>query len=85
MLKYLKQYKGEDNWEEIDFDTALATVLNTFRDCDMVRDMLTIPNWIPCRFSTIRIVKDGTIASMPGLSCMVPPDSEYDESGNRLN
>ena len=84
MLKYLKQFKGQDDWEEIDHDAALATLLTTFRDCDMTRDMLTIPNWIPCRFSTIQ-VRFGDVVAMPGLTCLLPMDKEYDENGNRLN
>jgi len=83
MLKYLKQFKGQENWEEISHDAALATLLTTFKDSDMTRDMLTIPNWIPCRFSTIQVRDDNRVA-MPGLTCLLPMGYEYDESGNRI-
>ena len=83
MLEFRRKYHDEKDWETIDHDEALNTLLTTFKDNDMTRDMLTVPNWIPCRFATIQVKKDGMVL-MPGLSCALPPENRYDDNGNRL-
>ena len=89
-LKYYKRMADDTNRKEITYEEALNTLLTTYRDNDMTRDMLTIPNEIPCRFSFVYVENDpehGTMVTMPGLKCrtMQPMDIEYDDDGNRLN
>ena len=83
----MKYYRHElDDYtksEEITYDRALAILLTTYRDNDMTRDMLTIPNQIPCRYSRVS-VRDGDMVSMAGLYCLLPMGNEYDEDGNRI-
>lgn len=83
MIVYSRLYNGDSNWETISYDEALKTVLTTFDDCDLVRDMLTVPNWITCRLAVIGVKVDGRVL-MPGLAFAVPDGCEYDEKGNRL-
>lgn len=57
-MKYFIEFHDSDGKEEVSKDEALHKVLGTFRDCDEVRDWLTIPNCIVCRFSTVYVVSD---------------------------
>lgn len=86
-MKYYKIIKSAGKREEITYEEALRTVLGTFRDNDMTRDMLTIPNNINCQFSFV-YVEDDThkppMVLMAGLWNMLPDDVEYDEEGNRI-
>ena len=73
-----------DDGKEITYDEALNILLTTYRDNDMTRDMLTLPNRIMCRFSTID-VKDGSgLIPMAGLYNLLPNDMDYDDDGNRV-
>jgi hypothetical protein len=84
-MTYLKKYDGSNDWEEVDYDTAYDTLLTRWRDSDVARDMLTIPNYIECRFADI-MVKNGNVVSMPGLRNLVPCDAVYDEeTWKRIN
>ena len=86
MLRYFRN-DGKGGVRELNYEEALGIVLGTYKDNDMTRDMLTVPNWIPCRFSTIAVKeeKDGRMMTlMPGYVCDVPHGNEYDEEGNRL-
>ena len=47
-LKYFKRYHTGGKADEITYEQALNTLLNDYRDNDMTRDMLTIPNNIRC-------------------------------------
>ena len=74
-LIYKKRFYDSDQWEEITYEKALDTVLTTYKDNEEVRSMLTIGNYIPCRFSEIRVyeVRDGLLmTSMAGLQCLIP-------------
>ena len=71
-MKYLKKFRDSDEWKEIDYDLALRTVLSTYNDNEEVRSMLTIGNYIPCRFSEIRIFDDEGLTAMPGAMCLIP-------------
>ena len=87
-LKYYKQNVDSDEKREITYEEALNTLLTTYRDNDMTRDMLTLANEIPCRFSTVyvkEINEYGTMVPMAGLRSLLPMDAEYDDDGNRLN
>ena len=88
VLKYYKRYHSKDGREEIGKDEALATLLTTYRDNDMTRDMLTIPNNIVCRWSTVyveEIMDNGrAMVLMSGLQNELPMGVEYDEDGNRV-
>ena len=90
MLKYYRcTYDGESFAKtEITFEKALEIVLGTYKDNDMTRDMLTIPNRIRCRFSEIS-VEDCTDEHnhkvlMAGMYNALPIDTYYDEDGNRI-
>ena len=59
-MKFLKQYKGENDMKEISYEEALRTILGSYRDNKEVRSWLTDINavpWkdkaIPCKFSII--------------------------------
>lgn len=86
-LFYFKQYKDGRERIAIDYPTALDTLLTTYRDNDMTRDMLTIPNRIMCIFSTVEVEEkvDGkNRVLMAGLCNMLPMDVEYDENNNHI-
>lgn len=72
---YKKRFANEDTWNEVTYDEALYTVLGTYKDNAETRSMLTIGNYIPCRFSDIRVFEEteyGLVTSMAGLSCLIP-------------
>ena len=83
-MKYFREADGNET--EISYLEALRSVTGRFVDCQMVRDMLSIPNRIPAIASYI-MVKDEKypeMVPMPGLQCLVPDGYEYDEFGERL-
>lgn len=86
MLKYYKRMKDEDKEQEITYDEALRTLLGTWRDSDLTRDMLTIQNYIECRCSWIRVDDPSTtMKPIPGLWNLAPADIQYDEeTWNRI-
>lgn len=86
MLKYYKRMKDEDKEQEITYDEALRTMLGTWRDSDLTRDMLTIQNYIECTYSWIRVDDPSTtMKPMPGLWNLAPDGIEYDEeTWNRI-
>ena len=80
VLKYYKRMKDEDEEHEITYDEALRTLLGTWRDSDLTRDMLTIQNYIECMCSWIRVDDPSTtMKPMPGLMNLAPDGIEYDE------
>lgn len=86
MLKYYRRYNGDQIESEVTKEEALTTLLSTYRDNDMTRDMLTVQNYIKCRFAFIRVDDpDAKTKPMPGLWNLLPEDACYDDNGNRLN
>lgn len=86
MLKYYRRYKDQYAEEEVTKEEALTTLLSTYRDNDMTRDMLTVQNFIECRFAFIRVDDpDNEMKPMPGLWGIFPDGADYDDDGNRLN
>lgn len=87
-MKYFKRYHGKEERLEISEEEALDTLLTTYRDNDMTRDMLTIPNNIFCRYSTVYVEDDSdprfTMVLMSGLCNELPMGVEYDDDGNRV-
>ena len=88
-MKYFKQTKGVNTTKvEISHDEALNVLLGSFRDNDMTRDMLTIPNRIECRYSTVYVEQPTeygiNIVLMAGLCNDIPDGVEYDDNGNRI-
>lgn len=82
-LKYFRKLRDKDEWEEITYGEALHIMLGTWKDNKYTRAMLTIPNWIECRFSTIKVA-DYTDAEhprvrMPGFVNVLPDGMEYEE------
>ena len=53
MLTFLRQRVGEDGYTEISKDEALSSLLTTYKDNDITRDMLNHPGSIPYRFGEI--------------------------------
>ena len=88
MLKYEKHFKDGSGSFEITYEEALKTVLGTYRDCDITRDMLTIVNTINTRYSWIyvsEVTDDGMeMCLMPGLFNFTPEGVRYDDDGNRI-
>ena len=86
-LMFIKYPKDGSEKREITISEALEVVFGSYGDTDMSRDMLSIPNRIPCRFSVIEVadVTNGhKLVPMAGLEFLVPDGAEYDENGNRL-
>lgn len=87
-LKYYKRYHTGGERLEISYEQALNTLLNSYKDNDMTRDMLTIPNNIMCQFSWVYVeeVTDTgmTMVLMSWLQNELPMGVEYDEEGNRI-
>ena len=87
-LVFRKQSHGENTWKEITREEAYDTLLTTWKDSDMTRDMLTIVNRIYCRFSTVEVVdrrEDGSVKTlMPGLRNLLPMGVEYGIDCNRV-
>ena len=87
-LVFRKKYHGENKWEEITRDEAYQTLLTTWKDSDMTRDMLTIVNRIECRYSTVEVVykrEDGVVKTLiPGLRNLLPMGVEYGDDCNRI-
>ena len=86
-MKYYKHYHESPRREpvEVAYSDALRSVLGTYRDNDMSRDMLTIVNRIQCRFCDV-LVKDEhkpELTLMPGYYNTLPMQYRYDEDGNR--
>lgn len=90
-MKYYKRY-GTDAKHEISYDEALSTLLGTYKNNDMTRDMLTLPNTILCRLSTVYVEDEAseyarygqTLVNIAGLYNELPMGVEYDENGNRI-
>ena len=80
MLRYYKRFKDEEFEREVTHEEALRTLLKTYRDNDMTRDMLTVQNYIETRFSFIRVDDpENPLKPMPGLWNLLPDDAVYDE------
>lgn len=74
----------DEEREEITKEKALDILLGSYRDNDMTRDMLEIPNRIQCMFSTIEVKSDDGMILMAGLYNMLPNNYLYDDAGNRV-
>ena len=89
-LVYERKWYENGTWhsEVISKDRALDIALGTYRDNDMTRDMLLIPNRIKCIYSIIIVsLSDGNgnmITADPKGYNIINPNHYYDESGNRL-
>lgn len=89
MLKYYKVIKSTkiNYLEPISYEEALTTVLGSYKDNDMTRDMFMIPNRIMCRYSEIEVqsIIDGhTFVAVPGAYNLLPDNAFYDDEGCRL-
>ena len=73
-MRYMKKFKAEDNWFEVSREDALRTIFGTYRDNLDVRSMLSIPNYIPCMFSVIRVYDDSGNTSAEGEMCLIPEE-----------
>lgn len=86
VLKYYRRYGIDETWEEITYEQALRSLISTYKDNDMTRDMLTIPNRIVYRFGEIEVKEhcdDGKVFVLaPGLSHALPIGVKYKKDGN---
>lgn len=65
------------------YEEALRIALGSYRDNDMTRDMLKLPNHIQCAFSTILVREEDDDFDEPlGIYGQLPEGVEYDEDGN---
>lgn len=55
---YMKRFVTENEWFEVSHEKALDTLLTTYKDNEITRDMLTKGGEIPCMFSVIKVVGD---------------------------
>lgn len=86
-MKYFRFSQETGEKQEISKEKALDILLTVYRDNDMTRDMLTIPNNIQCRFSWISVQDDSTPnpkCAMPGVWNLLPMGAEYDDNGKRI-
>ena len=83
-MKYFRFDYVTEERKEISPEKAHDILLTTWKDTEMTRDMLTIPNSIICRFSRVDVESDDGMVSMPGLFNLIPDGAEYDEKGNRI-
>lgn len=81
-MKYFNRLDGKT--VEITYEKALDIMLATWKDNDMTRDMLAIPNNIQCCFGDIHTQSDDGMCLMAGLWNMLPMGVEYDEDGNHI-
>jgi hypothetical protein len=73
-MRYMKKFKAEENWFEVGHDVALKTVLGSYKDNLEVRGMLSVPNFIPCMFSYIRVFDDDGNTAKDGDMCLIPEE-----------
>ena len=69
-MKYMKRYKTKDDWFEVSYDKALGVVLGSYKDNPQVRGWLSVPNYIPCMFSEIRVFDDNGNTAEDGQMCL---------------
>ena len=83
----LYAFDDPDYKKELTYDEALDTMLSTWKDNDMTRDMLSIVNSIQLKLGFwLQVSKDdkwGKRVLMEGLWNMLPDGVAYDENGNR--
>ena len=58
MLRFFKQFYGEDAVKEVTYEKALDTLLTTYKDNDLTREWLTQPGKIECTFSVITVTEE---------------------------
>lgn len=73
-MRYMKRFKSEDEWFEVSRKDALNAILGTYKDSLEVRSMLSIPNYIPCVFSEIRVFDDCGNTVREGEMCLIPEE-----------
>ena len=82
-MKYFRQYYNDTEKKEIGYEEALNLVLGSYKDNDMTRDMLTIPNRINLMFgSTLTVENDDGMVLAAGLYNQIPNEFGYDDEGN---
>ena len=85
-LKYKKEYliSGQQS-QNLSFGEALSLVLEVYKDCDMTRDMLTIPNRIRLTsYSNLVVYSDEEANIAPEILNALPFEYSYDDDGKRL-
>lgn len=72
-MRYCKMPYGGKS-EEITYEEALKTVLESWNDCEMTRSMLTIGNNIQCKECLVMVTEDNGMCMMAGLYNVVPDE-----------
>ena len=57
MLQFLRQRIGEMDYTEVSYEEALKSLLTTYKDNDITRDMLNTTGSIPYRFGEILVTE----------------------------
>ena len=57
-MKYIKIFKDNGQEQEVSYNEALETVLAYYDDNNETRAMLTMENYIPGKFSDIKVVSE---------------------------
>lgn len=79
----MKYYRvTEESRNEIPYSKALDIMLGSWKDNDMTRDMLSIPNKIRCQFSVIEVEDDNGRIGDDWNN--IPNDVAYNIDGNRM-
>lgn len=89
MMNFFLEHYDEDkrDWinKGITYDDALDMALGVYRDNDMTRDMLTIPNRIRLNTSCYIVVKgEHGVTALDGIINLLPKGVGYDDDGNRI-
>lgn len=58
MMRFLKQYVGHEEATEVAYEDALRSLLTTYKDNEITRDMLAVPGEIPYKFGTIFVKEE---------------------------
>ena len=79
---YIKVSKLDNSKKVISAKEAIDDLLSVYKDNDMSRDMLTIPNRIDLRTSILEVAVDGDRLVEEGMN-LLPEEFCYDDNGNR--
>lgn len=88
-LRFYKHRHTDGTVKEINYDEALDMLLTVYKDSDMTRDFLTIPNRIRISSFSDIVVKDDRgngeiVCLMAGYYNALPDGVQYDDNCNRI-
>ena len=86
-LRYFMRWKEDGQETEVSKEEALEALLTIYKDTDVTRDMLTLPNRIQGVYWDMVVKRecDGTfMVLIPGLWNQTPVGVRYDDNGMRI-